>query len=269
MPLIASASDYFEDGKEAFYNNQFYEAETLFKKELAKNPINFPCRYFLGHTYVNLDKVDEARKQYSLIIMFSPNSTISKLAQQSLYNLNLMIKDEPPLITGDNYLSDVKLNGRYVKWEKFPVLVYVNASQYDTLIKSAFNQWQKMSSGIISFQFVKNPDVAQIKVRMVDKLLVDKVGKYQAGLTTVKVHNNYLKSADIQILKINPYDMAEIDNDTVYSTMLHEIGHALGLQGHSSNDTDLMAPYTKSGYKTFSRRDINTILLLYSKKESR
>ena len=199
-PITTFATDYFEEGKEAFYANQYYEAEVLFKKELAKNPINFPCRYFLGHTYVNLDKIEEARKQYSLIVMFNPNSTISKLAQQSMYNLNLITKeDEKPSITGDNYLSNVKLNGHYVKWAKFPVLVYVNAEQYDTLIKNAFNHWQKKTGGTTNFQFVKNPETAQIRVQMVDKLLTDKKEKYQAGLTTVKAVNNELKSANIQI----------------------------------------------------------------------
>ena len=59
----------------------------------------------------------------------------------------------------------------------------------------------------------------------------------------------------------------------LYNTILHEIGHALGIMGHSYSSEDLMymatdndsnfyAPY-RSSFQYLSSKDINTIKLLY------
>ena len=59
----------------------------------------------------------------------------------------------------------------------------------------------------------------------------------------------------------------------LYNTILHEIGHALGIMGHSYSTEDLMymstnentsfyAPY-RSSFQYLSSKDINTIRLLY------
>lgn len=43
--------------------------------------------------------------------------------------------------------------------------------------------------------------------------------------------------------------------------VLHEIGHALGIFGHSNNPNDIM--YTLKGAPSLSPRDINTVNILY------
>ena len=51
----------------------------------------------------------------------------------------------------------------------------------------------------------------------------------------------------------------------VYNTCLHEIGHVLGILGHSSDKKDIMYAISKSDTKkrTLSKKDINTLKLLY------
>ena len=70
----------------------------------------------------------------------------------------------------------------------------------------------------------------------------------------------------------DPYGNFFSDKE-LYNTILHEIGHALGIMGHSYSSEDLMymatendnnyyAPY-RSSFQYLSSKDINTIKLLY------
>ena len=54
-----------------------------------------------------------------------------------------------------------------------------------------------------------------------------------------------------------------MDENEVYHTILHEIGHALGL-GHSPNTNDIMYTPHQYGQVKLSNRDINTVRWLYS-----
>lgn len=47
----------------------------------------------------------------------------------------------------------------------------------------------------------------------------------------------------------------------IYGILLHEIGHVLGIAGHSPNDSDLMSAYSET--ITISARDIATLNKIY------
>ncbi len=54
------------------------------------------------------------------------------------------------------------------------------------------------------------------------------------------------------------------DTDT-YKTCLHEVGHAIGMEGHSNTPSDIMYPMLNSAQTPYLKeRDINTIAALYS-----
>ncbi|MBX9687103.1 MAG: matrixin family metalloprotease, partial [Candidatus Obscuribacterales bacterium] len=58
---------------------------------------------------------------------------------------------------------------------------------------------------------------------------------------------------------------SSLSDDKLRQTALHEVGHALGLNGHSSNPGDIM--YFASvavNSPQLSERDIKTLQLLYS-----
>jgi len=72
-----------------------------------------------------------------------------------------------------------------------------------------------------------------------------------------------------QVIEINLDLIDKKDADIRYLTLrnivAHELGHAIGLLGHSPNNGDLMFPITDE-HSRISERDLNTIKRLYDKK---
>ena len=190
---------------------------------------------------------------------------------QSLYNLN-----NPEKITKqkqtytfannkDNYFEYIKLKGNYVRWNEFPINVYISPNEYSHIIKSAFTQWTKATQGLVSFNFVENTISSQITVSVVDNLSTPYKENYEAGLATVNAKNNIIYKSHIDILRTNPTTNEKLDSSLILTTTLHEIGHSLGIQGHSPNNNDLMSAINHNGTKKITQRDLNTLGKLYGK----
>lgn len=264
----AFAQDFFEQGKSEFYKKNYVSAQKLFLKELQQNPENYPCRYFLAHTYAYMGNISNAKEEYNKIILFSPVDSIKKLAMQSVYNLNHMEKSSNKIFvhdSGDNYFEHIKLKDNYVKWDAFPINVYVSPCENAHIIKNAFLQWEKATNGLVSFNFVGNIVAAKITVSTVDKLSVPYKENYEAGLATVNARNNIIYKSHIDILKINPQTNEKLSDSLILTTAMHEVGHALGIQGHSPNNNDLMSAVNHSGTKKITQRDLNTLRKLYDR----
>ncbi len=60
-------------------------------------------------------------------------------------------------------------------------------------------------------------------------------------------------------------DRRVADLHEIYDTMLHEMGHALGLAGHSPDSRDLMFPSMGRTETGLSQRDRNTLKALYAR----
>lgn len=171
------------------------------------------------------------------------------------------------------YLSNCFNKGKLSRWDNsvMPLKVYIgkfnwykskgnsqDEFKYTQMIIDGFNTWEMLSGGIVSFERTMNLYDSNINIdwKRVDRKSLgsctfnfDKLGRYYSaelsiGLSDGILHHQYM------------------DENEVYHTILHEIGHSIGL-GHSKSKGDIMYVPHEYGVVNISENDLETLKWLY------
>jgi hypothetical protein len=122
--------------------------------------------------------------------------------------------------------------------------------------RHAFGRWEMVG---LPLRFVLVPDssAAEVHVVWTDRLTVGtRIG------STRRVHDQHWWVVDADItIATHSVDGRPLDDLTVRTAALHEVGHLLGL-GHTSDTTSIMAPRAY-GTVDLSPKDLATVRLLY------
>lgn len=273
---------YLDLGKKAYEQRDYVTAYNDLSFVVKLSPKNRDIRYYYVKTLVMLKPTLQIQKAlYEISQMHVPDSA-DLVADIQILKWRSQILSQ----IGENYIEKAPFNNEILRWDagKFPLNVYIQnksttASPYfQQQIQKAFLQWQASTGGFIRFKFVGDEKDANIFVTINPSTDMKKCTetdcKYTVAYTTPAIRGNLLKKMDIFFYDSNnlgqPFSQKE-----VYNTALHEIGHSLGIMGHSENKNNLMFmeenpnekdsrfDLLRSDFQAISPADLNTLTLLY------
>src|SRR5579885_3239744 len=153
-----------------------------------------------------------------------------------------------------DYLSQLMAESAAHQWDRsrIPLKVYIQPSssargfnpEYVQIVRNAFITWYQASGKRLSFNFIDDQSDSDINVEWTDAPLKaddDKYERMKAGLTTTtRNQTDKIQHARIQVRTVRAFTKEPESVEKIKETCLHEIGHALGLNGHSPNPADIM-----------------------------
>lgn len=120
-------------------------------------------------------------------------------------------------------------------WQKSPINVFVPNEAKAGSMKNAFNTWAAKSSGKIRFEYTDKKR-ADIIVEFTNNTegLESKLGGYSLLTNGTTITNATIKIAT------KSKEAKKYSSNYIYTTMLHEVGHVLGLKDNPRKPTSIM-----------------------------
>jgi hypothetical protein len=175
----------------------------------------------------------------------------------------------PPTAPADYF----HLQKKIYRWSDQTRLVLVHISTpthlsgwqpwHPQLIKDAFAEWQRALQNRIMFVFMPDTSQADMVVNWWP-VSTPAIERGAAGINMMSTWGKYIAKNDL-FLSLNDQYGQPHSPGMLYATALHEIGHSLGIQGHSDQPTDIMY-FSVNERSRLSPRDVNTMLKIYAAK---
>lgn len=255
------------------------EAITHLLKAIELNPDAPEAWNNLATVYQTQGKLQKAIDAYTELLKHYSDGPMAEKARASITLLSKELIKQGRAIsnssTPDYFEQATMGKPRHWSASKMPLKVFVEPAGklpdykpfYEKTLRQAFDEWASASRGLVGFSFVNNINEAVIVCRFVNNQ--EKLSNAtEGGETLVSSSNsdNNMEKAQITVLTSTGDSIQEMTEERMHFRCLHEIGHALGLIGHSSDPQDVMFFSATIGDKvtSLSNRDVATLVKLYS-----
>jgi len=256
------------------------DAVTQYQLGLDSDPKNRDAIYNIGCCYEHIGDVEKAKKYFTQYINDFPSEPNRKEVLATLASLNRKRALVDQNKDSSDYFLDVTADGIEL-WPKktMPLKVFVSSAKNipgfqqsftDTLIAS-FDAWIKATDNYLSWQLVQNEHDANIVCSWTNnrkdlKFQGAEQGETYRDFIANENGQNMIVHAGMKLCFVDAMSDQILSDKAISALCLHEVGHALGLKGHSPNRNDIMFFASGEIYppRKLSARDIATINRLYS-----
>ncbi len=243
---------------------KYDDAIRVYQDAIRQAPNNPLLQRNVGVLYEKVGNVPEALAHYRQYIALTQQPDASIVNIVNYYDNQHKIGEQ-----SDNYVAFAHqgTHGQNLLWPQSlnPIPVYINIAPDQTpfvpVIEESLKAWETASKGRIQFREVGNPERARITINLKAGPLAHP--DMEVGQATYNLPDNQGLKVSITV-NTGERDAPISLKDRLLQVnrlALHEIGHAIGIWGHSPDPNDIM--FSHPIVSKLSQRDITTIQRLY------
>lgn len=132
---------------------------------------------------------------------------------------------------------------------------------YVEMVKRAFSEWEALAALPFTYVYTAQPTPADIVVRWVNDPQPGDPEEHDSirrvGTCRAEVQDGYLTGQTLTFSLHETASPEPLSEQRLYAVALHEVGHSLGMSGHSPHPQDVM--YHASHASELSARDLATV----------
>jgi predicted Zn-dependent protease len=236
----------------------------------------------LGSLYQGSGRLEDAIAHYREFIRRFPNRPEAIIIADLIKVLESEVKISKSYgaaaakeNTGKDYYAAITRGGAKL-WpaKRMPLKVHIQSGDgipgfkpgYAEILRTAFDEWSKASQGKVTFRFVDNGADADIRCSWTNDPSKLQNRAERGETLFLSDRNGVMQAARVVILTVPLIERHGVTDNQIRLISLHEVGHALGLSGHSPNPVDVMffGESPADIKRDLSERDRQTILRLYA-----
>lgn len=273
-----SAAYYYKKAKNMYTIGKYEESIPLFERSLSADSKNILTRFYYVLALSKTEPTYSVQKKLYQMGNSNIDDEAKKYARYQAVSLRHRLLEG----VEDNYIYNATVGNDILRWDikSFPLKIYFEnldsvPPYYKENIDRALKQWTDRTTFV---KFVETNDIktANIVITFADlpeDVCSGGICMYTVAYTDPIISSDgLLERMNLTFYKTNPRK-ENFSSREIYNTALHELGHTLGIMGHSDKKSDLMyssnennmnmyALY-RSDFQYLSNRDLETLALLY------